>query len=83
MTTAIKLLSLLVILSCICMISTEDCWNYFTGSRCDNEAFWQIFGYKKCDEKCQKEKNRPGQCVDSKETCLMFPEKTVKVCRCL
>lgn len=83
MTASIKLLTILVLLSSVFIISIEaDCWNYMTGSRCDNEAFWKEFGFKTCNDKCKSEKFKSGKCVDNTETCPPLPPKIVKVCKC-
>lgn len=78
----IKLLAVLLVLSCIFISSAKaDCWNYITGSRCDNEDFWNKVGYKKCQDECKSRKFRLGKCVAATETCAGLT-RGVKTCKC-
>ncbi|KAI1698792.1 hydramacin-1 [Ditylenchus destructor] len=61
--------------------AAADCWNYVTGSRCDNEDFWKKFGYKSCNDNCKGKGYKSGRCENSEEKCGWLT-RTVKVCKC-
>ena len=58
-----------------------NCWNFVTGSRCDNEAFWEKLGYPRCDKHCKNNGNSGGKCTTMTERCL-FLKRKVNVCKC-
>lgn len=63
-------------------VSTEaGCWNYVTGSRCDNEDFWAHFGYKRCNDKCKNLGYDSGTCSKNSENCFGW-SRNVNVCKC-
>ncbi|OQV23449.1 hypothetical protein BV898_02571 [Hypsibius exemplaris] len=70
-----------VMLACSISQAEANCWNFVTGSRCDNENFWALFGYKRCNDNCKSKGYKSGQCVKSMETCLGVP-KGSNVCKC-
>jgi len=62
-------------------VQAADCWNFATGSRCDNENFWKNFGYKSCNDNCISKHKSGGKCEKRKEKCG-FLTRTVKTCVC-
>jgi hypothetical protein len=61
--------------------SEAGCWNYITGSRCDNEDFWANLGYKKCNDRCKELGKSGGSCVTNTESCLGL-SRDANVCTC-
>ena len=59
----------------------SDCWNFIVGSRCTNESFWMIFGYKLCNDQCIQRGMMGGRCVNAPKKCFGMYRR-VKVCRC-
>ncbi|CAJ0915760.1 unnamed protein product, partial [Mesorhabditis belari] len=63
----------------------RGCWNYFTGSRCDNEGFWGSVGYDTCEEKyggeCRRKGRRGAYCSKATERCFGLT-RNAKVCTC-
>jgi hypothetical protein len=57
------------------------CWNYVTGSRCDNEGAWGMVGYMTCTEKCDDMGYNGGTCQKNVERCFGY-SRNVNVCRC-
>ena len=67
-------------LSIMIVESEAGCWNFVTGSRCDND-FWSHFGYKRCNDNCRNKGYRRGRCEKNKEHCLGFSRNS-NVCHC-
>ncbi|KAI6178136.1 hypothetical protein M3Y98_00468300 [Aphelenchoides besseyi] len=63
----------------------RDCWNYVTGSRCDNEKLYGAIGYKTCASEygpgCRKKGYKGARCGKSTESCLGM-KRGSKVCQC-
>lgn len=74
---------LLFLIGCslVSQSEAEDCWNFITGSRCDNEDFWANFGYARCNDECKNRGKSGGRCVKSRETCGGMT-RNVNVCKC-
>ena len=76
------LLLLLVVLVSMLVAANGDCWNYVTGSRCDDEDYWERHGYPRCNDRCRQLGKDAGTCVTSTETCAYILSKDVKTCEC-
>ncbi|KAI6202792.1 hypothetical protein M3Y94_00481100 [Aphelenchoides besseyi] len=63
----------------------RDCWNYITGSRCDNEAFYKVVGYKTCANEygpgCRKKGYKGARCSKFTESCFGM-KRNSNVCQC-
>lgn len=77
------LFALLLIAGCslVDKSEAENCFNWITGSRCDNEDFWVVFGYRRCNDECKSKGYSGGRCVRSTETCGGI-KRDVNVCKC-
>lgn len=70
-----------IALSIMIAESEAGCWNYITGSRCDNEAFWSTVGYKTCNRNCKGRGFKRGKCGKNTERCFGFSRRS-NVCKC-
>ncbi|KAH7708847.1 hypothetical protein AAVH_23889 [Aphelenchoides avenae] len=77
----IQCLTTLVFLSILPPQTHADCWNFLTGSRCDAEWFWSVFGYDRCEDECRNKGQSGGRCEVAPEDCGPFV-RGVNVCRC-
>jgi len=81
-------MALLLLCLAITMPSQVDagCWNFITGSRCDNEALYGSIGFKTCAAKygdsCRAQGYPNGaHCSRATENCLWF-KRGANVCTC-
>lgn len=61
--------------------SEAGCWEYLSGSICDNDGIWGWFGFGKCAESCKSKGFKNGRCRMSYEHCLGLILIT-NVCKC-
>ena len=70
-----------IALSFMIVESEAGCWNFITGSRCDNEDFWSKLGYKRCNDNCHSKGYKSGRCEKNAEHCLGLSRNS-NVCHC-